>query len=157
MTVKTPLGPDALLLVAFSGQEAISRLFSYRLELVAPNQVDVAFDKLLAQKVTVSVELPQNQKRHFNGIVKRCSQGSRDDTFTTYLIELVPQLWLLTKNFQSRIFQHKTVPDILKEVLKGVDPKFEIQGAFEPREYCVQYRESDFHFASRLMEEEGIY
>src|SRR5204862_4183364 len=58
----------------------------------------------------------------------------------------------------SRIFQHKTVPEILKELFKKlIDVTFEIQGTFEPREYCVQYRESDFHFVSRLMEEEGIY
>jgi type VI secretion system secreted protein VgrG len=71
--------------------------------------------------------------------------------------DLVPQLWLLTKNVQSRIFQQKSVPDILKEVLKGLDFTSEIQGTFAPRDYCVQYRESDFDFASRLMEEEGIY
>src|SRR5262249_12530283 len=65
--------------------------------------------------------------------------------------------WLWTKNVQSRIFQQKSVPDILKEVLKGLDFSSEIQGTFEPRDYCVQYRESDFDFASRLMEEEGIY
>src|SRR5437588_127803 len=65
--------------------------------------------------------------------------------------------WLLTKRAQSRIFQHQSVPDILKKVLTGVDVAYEIQGTFEPRDYCVQYRETDFHFASRLMEEEGIY
>src|SRR5262249_32657177 len=56
-----------------------------------------------------------------------------------------------------RIFQHKSVPDILKEVLKGIDASFDIQGTFEQRDFCVQYRETDFNFASRLMEEEGIY
>src|SRR5437667_748371 len=70
---------------------------------------------------------------------------------------MVPQLWLLTKNVQSSIFQQKSLPDILKEVLKGLDQSSEIQGTFTPRDYCVQYRESDFDFASRLMEEEGIY
>jgi type VI secretion system secreted protein VgrG len=58
---------------------------------------------------------------------------------------------------QSRIFQQKTLPDILKEVLKGLDVSYQIQGTFAPREICVQYRESDFNFASRLMEEEGIF
>src|SRR5262249_39376889 len=58
---------------------------------------------------------------------------------------------------QSRVFQQITVPDILKKVLKGLDAKWDLQGRYEPRDYCVQYRESDFAFASRLMEEEGIY
>src|SRR5262249_7300860 len=131
--------------------------FDYRLELAALNHIEVPFDKLLGQKVTVSLELPEGQKRHFNGIVHRCSQGTRDDTFTSYQVELVPQFWLLTKNIQSRIFQHQTVPDILKKVLEVLDVAFELQGTFQPREFCVQYRESDFEFASRLMEEEGIY
>jgi type VI secretion system secreted protein VgrG len=73
----------------------------------------------------------------------------------------VPAAFLLSRKTQSRIFQHKKVyPDILKEVLRGVDGLdvvWEIDGTFENRDYCVQYRESDFAFASRLMEEEGIY
>ncbi len=77
------------------------------------------------------------------------------------MLDLVPEPFLLSRKTQSRIFQHNMiVPDILKEVLKGVDGldvTWEIQGTFEPRDYCVQYRESDFAFASRLMEEEGIY
>lgn len=63
----------------------------------------------------------------------------------------------MTQNIQSRIFQHKSVPDILKKVFKGFEVSYEIQGEFQARNYCVQYRESDFDFASRLMEEEGIY
>ena len=66
-------------------------------------------------------------------------------------------MWLLTKRTQSRIFQHVSVPDILKKVFEGFEVAYQIQGTFEPRDYCVQYRESDFAFASRLMEEEGIY
>ena len=157
MTVKTPLGPDSLLLVGFSGREAISQLFEYSLDLIAPDQAEIPFEKLLAQKVSVSLELPDSEKRYFSGIVRRFSQGRRDDTFTYYHMEVVPQFWLLKKKIQSRVFQHKTVPDILKEVFKGLDVSYEIQGTFSPREYCVQYRESDFDFASRLMEEEGIF
>jgi type VI secretion system secreted protein VgrG len=63
----------------------------------------------------------------------------------------------LTRRAQSRIFQHLNVPDILKKVFAGLDVTYEIQGTFHPRDYCVQYRETDFNFASRLMEEEGIY
>src|SRR6185436_15561507 len=91
------------------------------------------------------------------GIICRVGQGGRDATFTAYQLDLVPKFWLLTHRWQSRIFQHVAVPDILKAVLKGVDFTSEIQGKFEPRDYCVQYRESDFNFATRLMEEEGIY
>jgi type VI secretion system secreted protein VgrG len=157
MAVTTPLGKDALLLVGFSGQEAISQLFAFQLELLAENKTDVAFDKLLGQGVVVQLVLPQGKKRTFSGIVSRLSQGERDDIFTAYRLEMVPPCWLLTRRFQSRIFQQMTVPDILKKVLAGLDVAYEIQGTFYPRDYCVQYRESDWDFASRLMEEEGIY
>jgi type VI secretion system secreted protein VgrG len=156
LELATPLGKDALLLVGLTGQEAVSRLFHFQLDLIADVKKDIAFDKLLGQKVTAAVALPGGKKRFFNGVCSRFSQGGRDGTFATYRMEIVPQFWLLTRRTQSRIFQHVSVPDILKKVLEGVDAAFEIQGTFHPRDYCVQYRESDFAFASRLMEEEGI-
>src|SRR5262249_47036455 len=97
------------------------------------------------------------QQRYFNGICSRVSQGARDPIFTAYRMEMVPETWLLTRTAQSRIFQHKTVPDILKEVLDGFDVEFQLQGKFEPRECCGQYPEPDFNFLSRLREEEGIF
>jgi type VI secretion system secreted protein VgrG len=157
ISVTTPLGKDALLLVGFAGQEAISHLFSFQLDLVAPNETTVPFDKLLGQKITVNLALANGKSRAFNGICIRASQGSQDEMFTAYRVDLVPQFWLLTRRAQSRIFQHLSVPDILKQVLQGLDVSFELQGTFQPRDYCVQYRETDFNFASRLMEEEGIY
>ncbi len=161
LEVTTPLGPDKLLLTGFSGQEGISQLFHFHLDLVAENDQEIQFEKLLGQKITVRVgrggKYSADQSHYFNGITAAVSQGSQDDRLTSYQIQMVPMLWLLTRKVQSRIFQHKTVPDILKEVLTGIDVEFEIRGDFEQREYCVQYRETDFEFASRLMEEEGIY
>jgi type VI secretion system secreted protein VgrG len=157
LQIITPLGPDALFLVGLSGREALSQLFRFDLELLADNGREIAFDKLLGQPVSIGLALGGGKGRYFNGIVSRFSQGARDTTFTRYRAEVVPQFWLLTRRVQSRIFQHQTVPAILKKVLKGLDVQFELQGTFHPRNYCVQYRESDFAFASRLMEEEGIF
>lgn len=159
LTVTTPLGKDVLLLRAFSGHEGVSQLFSFQLDLIAEHAADIAFDKLLGQKITIHLTLPDKSQRHFNGFCVRVSQGERDPrekTFTAYRAEIVPQFWLLTHKAQSRIFQHLSVPDILKKVLAGLDVTYELQGTFEPRDFCVQYRETDFNFASRLMEEEGI-
>jgi type VI secretion system secreted protein VgrG len=161
MAINTALGKDVLLLDIFAGKEAISEPFHFKLGMFATDPTKVAFDKLLGQNVTVKFQ--QDPPRYFNGIISRLSQGQRakglDDgtMLLRFEAELVPQLWLLKKNVQSRIFQQKSVPDILKVVLQGIDTKFQIDGTFEPRDYCVQYRESDFDFASRLMEEEGIY
>ena len=157
MEVTTPLGKDKLLLVAFAGQESISRLFSFQLDLVAENGTEVAFEKLLGQKINVRLDLFNKQKRYFSGICNRIIQGERDTVFTRYRMDIVPELWRLTKKAQSRIFQQKSVPDILKEVLNGLNVTYEISGTFHPRDFSVQYRETDFNFASRLMEEEGIY
>src|SRR5581483_6871221 len=147
----------------FSGTEAISALFEFQLDLLAEPQTDVAFDKLLGQPATVRVLQADGSFRFVNGIVNRVSQGAEvrgklgDVTFVRYAATLVPALWLLTRKAQSRIFQQVSAPDILKQVLQGLDVTYEIQGTFHPRDYCVQYRETDFAFASRLMEEEGIY
>jgi type VI secretion system secreted protein VgrG len=157
LAVTTSLGPDALLLTGFTGQEAISQLFSFRLNLLAANDKTIACDKILGQRVTIDLALPGGKKRCFDGIASRIVQGSRDTEYTQYQLEMVPQFWLWTKKVQSRTFQHLTVPDILKQVLAGLDVTFDIRGDFHPRDFCVQYRESDFHFANRLMEEEGIY
>src|SRR5208283_17029 len=138
MAVSTPLGPDVLLLQQFSGSEFLSRLFRFQLEMLAESSTDIAFDQILSQ----SQQLPSPMGSAF---------------FTRYHAEIVPQLWLLTRNAQSRIFQQIAVPDILKQVLTGLSVEYQLQGTYKPRDYCVQYRETDFDFASRIMEEEGIY
>jgi type VI secretion system secreted protein VgrG len=157
MAVTTPLGKDALLLAGFAGREGISQLFSFQLQLLATNDTPISFEKLLGQKISVAMSLPSGVERYFNGIARQVGEGKRDQTFTHYRIEMVPKFWLWTKKVQSRVFQHLSVPDILTQVLTGLDVAFELNGTFHPRDYCVQYRESDFDFASRLMEEEGIY
>jgi type VI secretion system secreted protein VgrG len=163
MKVDTPLGKDVLLLVGFSGMEAISQLFNFDLELLAEGNPVIPFDKVLGQKLTVTLELPEKKRRFFSGIVSRFSQGEQiigqnpNQFFTVYRAEIVPQFWLLTRRAQSRIFQHMNVPDILKKVLDGFDVDYRLQGTFQPRDYCVQYRETDFNFASRMMEDEGIF
>ncbi len=157
LTVTTPLGPNFFVVKALSAREGVSELFDFQLDLLAENGKEVAFDRLLGEKICVTLEAPGSKKRHFHGLCQRVSQGESDVTKTTYRLELVPQFWLLTRRAQSRIFQHMTIPDILKKVLTGLDVSYEIQGSYQPRDYCVQYRETDFQFASRLMEEEGIF
>lgn len=172
LQVTTPLGEDVLLLESFKGTEPISGLFEFELEMLAEeaNLNKIEFDKILGQSVTITLKMKAktDTTRYFNGIVVRMIQGhqvfSRKGSveFYRYRAVVAPKLWLLTRTVRSRIFQQRKVDEILKEVLKSaytgqtIDDS-DIQGKFNPREYCVQYRESDFHFASRLMEEEGIY
>ena len=157
LRVITPLGPDVLLIMALNGCEGISRLFCFDLELIAENDNKISFETILGKEVTVMLDSPIGGTRYFSGICSSVAQGGQDMNFTTYRMEVVPEFWLLTRRSQSRIFQQMTVPDILKKVLKGLKVEIKLQGQYEPRDYCVQYRETDFAFASRLMEEEGIY
>jgi type VI secretion system secreted protein VgrG len=154
----TPLGRDKLLATELTGREAISELFDFDLMALAEHNTEVPFEKLLGQEVIVRIEPKDGDIRYLSGIVKTIERRERQlHEFVRYRLELVPQFWLLTRQFLSRIFQQMTVPDILKKVLTGLNVDYQLQGDFKSREYCVQYRESSFDFASRLMEEEGIY
>lgn len=155
----TPLGPNQLLLNHIKGQEAISRLFSFHLAVLATDSTNVAFEKLVGQQVSFGVlgGMLGMGNRDFDGIAIQVAQGARLDDFYSYEITVAPKIWKLTRTFRSRIFQHITVPDILKKIFEGYDVDYQIVGDFEERNYCTQYQESDFDFASRLMEEEGIY
>jgi type VI secretion system secreted protein VgrG len=157
ITATTPLGPDVLLLRGFSGVESLSQLFHFRLEMQAEDGAAVPFDRLVGQKVTIRLALDAGEARYINGVCNRVRRGVSDATFTPYDLEIVPQFWFLTLVAQSRIFQQVTVPEILKTVFSGVDVEFQLQGTYYARDFCVQYRETDHNFASRLMEEEGIY
>jgi type VI secretion system secreted protein VgrG len=163
MSVETPLGADALLLETLTGTEALSEPFRFELGLFAQPGTPIDFERLLGQSVTVRIDVPAGGTRFVNGIISRFTQGGEvrgsggDVTFIRCRAELVPRLWLLGRRTHSRIFQQITVPDILKQVFAGLDATLQLQSHYEERDYCVQYRETDLAFASRLMEEEGIY
>ncbi len=157
----TPLGANILLIRSIDGLEALSQLFSFRIECFAANDKTVDFSQLIGKSVTVRVILDQAAspipRRYFNGVVQTVTRGGRNDTTTSYSLQVVPSFWFLTRTTRSRVYQQESVPDILKKVLLGFPVQWELQGTFEPRDYCTQYRESDFDFASRLMEEEGMF
>jgi type VI secretion system secreted protein VgrG len=155
----TPLGKDKLLIRSFEGDEELSQLFHYQVHVVASRSETIDFSKLLGQPVGIAVRLfsAAEPTRFFQGLVNTVSRGVRGNDTTAYTLHIVPALWTLTRSTQSRIFQQQSVPDILKAVLGSLSVAWELQGSYQPREFCVQYRESDFAFASRLMEDEGIF
>ena len=157
LILTTPLGKDVLLVTSFQGHESISQLFDFEMEMLAERGTKIPFDQILGHTVTLEMRLLNGDKRYFNALVKQFTQSRRDEIFVSYRASLTPTLWLLTKKVRSRIFQHVTVPDILNAVLAGMDVIYEFSATYFPRDYCVQYGESDFDFVSRLMEEEGIY
>jgi type VI secretion system secreted protein VgrG len=163
LSISTPLGKDYLLMKRMKATENLSDLFRIDVELLHEEDSPgyeptlVKPEAIIGQSVSIEINTREDYSRIFNGIVTQFSQGHRDIRFSYYYATIMPQVWTLTQKVQSRIFQHISVPDILKKVFQGFRVDYEIQGTFKPRNYCVQYRESDFAFASRLMEEEGFY
>src|SRR5690606_38630267 len=156
--IKTPLGDD-LLFHAMRGEEELGRAYVYELELLSLKE-DLPLDDLLGQDACVEVDLPKGGTRYFHGIITKFSQGPRRGGYVTYTAELRPWLWLLTRTADCRIFQQKTVPEIVKAVFREhgfSDFKDALGGQYSALDYCVQYRETDFDFVSRLLEQEGIY
>ena len=152
------LGDDSLLVQQIDGEELISGLFSFQVRVLSEKS-DLAFDSIVGQDASLTIALPDGTKQYVHAIVGRFRQAGTTLRFTTYFAELYPKMWLLTRTRNCRIFQNKSVPDIVKQVLgeHGVTSINDtLTGSYDPREYCVQYRETAFDFVSRLMEAEGI-
>jgi type VI secretion system secreted protein VgrG len=159
ISLDTPLGEDKLLLTSLTGSEAISRLFSFRMNMLSDDPA-IDFTQIIGQSVTVSLIQSDDSKRFFNGIVSRFSSAGVDGDRTNYEMEVVPSIWLLTRNANCRIFHNKTVQEIIEDIFndRGISNyEFSLNGSYSPMEYCVQYRETDFNFISRLMEQFGIF
>jgi type VI secretion system secreted protein VgrG len=156
--ISTPLGADVLLLRGFTGAEAISQLFHFDLDLLSESD-SIKFGDVVGKNVTLRIFDANGAERQWNGFITRFSQGEQDGRFTTYRAEMMPWLWFLSRTADCRIFQNMKAPDIIKKIfgdLKFKDFELRLYGDFATRDYCVQYRETDLNFVSRLMEEEGI-
>jgi type VI secretion system secreted protein VgrG len=167
LELKTPLGPDVLCIDRGTMTERVSRLFTLQMDVLAdlPKADRVQPPQLLGKGVTLTVRLPEDQKRHFHGMVSRFTVIGRDERHAYFRMEVVPWLWLLTLSSDCKVFQDQTVPEILKAIFQEWQGKYpdlvafedKLEGSYKKLDYCVQYRETDFNFVSRLMEEEGIY
>ncbi|RLW66917.1 MAG: type VI secretion protein ImpA [gamma proteobacterium symbiont of Stewartia floridana] len=159
LQIKTPLGPDELLILRMEAREELGRLSEFTVDLLSDNE-EIAHDDLLGKQMTVQMDLVDGGKRYFNGFVSQFTQIGHIAYFAHYRATLRPWLWFLTRTSDCRIFQNKKVPDIIKEVFQEngfSDFEDKLSGSYREWEYCVQYRETDFNFISRLMEQEGIY
>nr|WP_314577989.1 type VI secretion system tip protein TssI/VgrG [uncultured Pseudomonas sp.] len=160
IAIACTLGADVLLFRRMSATEGLSTLSEYVIDLYS-ERMDLELDDVLATPMTVSVALPKGGERYFSGIVTRFFYTGRQGRFATYHAVLRPWLWFLTLSSDCRIFQSQSVPDIVKSVfalytIADVDTSG-LSASYSPLTYCVQYRETDFDFVSRLLEQEGIY
>ncbi|WAE52760.1 type VI secretion system Vgr family protein [Stutzerimonas frequens] len=143
----------------FQGREAISQPYRFDLELVS-ERPDLDLESLLHRPAFLAFA-PDGSGIH--GLVHQAAQGESGQRLTRYRLMLVPQLAYLAHRTNQRIFQHLSVPQIVAQVLEehGIQAdayRFQLGPViYPPREYCVQYDETDLHFLQRLCEEEGIH
>ena len=154
------LPPDTFQVLRFEGTEGISEPFKFELQLIS-NDPDIEFSKVVNEMATFTM-MRGDEEVPINGIVTDFSLHGRTEDYVVYRATLRPRLHRLSLSYGSRIFQEKKVEDILRTVLKEAglssnDFRFALQESYSPREYCVQYEETDLSFISRLMEFEGMY
>ncbi len=163
LTMTSPLGADVLIPVSLSTHEAISTPFLFNVEAVC-QQGTVDPNQLLHQPVCVTLQAGGEPLRHFHGIVQSVTSGAPvrgkalSDGFTIYQLTLVPRLWFLSQTVDCRVYEQKSATDIIKAMFTDIGLT-DISGppSATTRPYTVQFNETDLHFATRLMEEEGWF
>ncbi len=154
-------------LESFRGEERLSALFVYDLELridqtkIEPKDVighDVSF------RITDQEGREDNvrEPRHFSGLIAGILAGEMaSDRRRRYHVSVVPSVWRLTQRSNCRVFQEVTVKDVVERVFSDAGfSDYDLQGVTKTHptlKYCVQYMESDFAFVSRMLEEHGIF
>jgi len=160
--LKTPFGDNVLVLKSLSGAEGLGELFGFYIEALSED-ANLDFDKALGQACTIRLDTFQEKERFFCGILTQAQWVAADEYYNNYRLVLRPWPWLLGHNAGCRIYLDKNVKDIIQDVFtkagfsNGTDFKFQTNGNYDTIDYCVQYRETDLAFVSRLMEQYGIY
>ena len=158
ISIKTPLGADKLVLRRFSYSDTLNEPFVMAADMLSSDQ-SIAFDQIVGHPVTITMDLAGGGKRHFNGIVSNLVQKGREVGTAVYQATIVPWLSHLSNVSDCQIFQNETIPDIVSKVIKKAgftDIEVDLAGSYSPLEFCVQYRESNRSFVSRLLEKAGI-
>ena len=155
------LGQNELLFMHLDAREALGGLPDVRMELVRrTKKTAVTADRLLGKNAALKI-LHEKGDRFLHGIVTRFERGGHIGDFDIYRLELRPWLWHLTLGADCRIFQNLDAIEIIKKVFQAYSSagpvSYKQTGSFPKRPYTVQYRESDYDFVMRLMEEEGLY
>lgn len=148
-------------LLSLTAKEALSRPFELRVEFRCESP-DLKLSQFLGQPMGLEIEM-SDAKRYFHGLVTQLVLSQKKKTkFFVYEAILRPWFWFLSQTQDSRIFQGLNVVQIFDELHKdhkkiagSLDKK--LSTTYAPKEYCVQYRESDMNFLGRLMAKEGIY
>ena len=157
--VTSPLGKDVLLFRQLAGHEQVGTLFEFNYELLS-EQDGLDADSILGQGLALSFTVLGGGTRHLHGVVTEFTQTGRSLRYSHYRAVVRPWPWFLTRTADCRVFTNLSVPDIFKQVVGAYgfsDYELNLNTTYKPLAYCMQYRETDFSFISRLFEHEGIY
>lgn len=154
------LHPDDLQIVDFEGVEGLSRLYRYEINLMSKSP-DIPYESVINEAATL-FRRRTGPEIKLHGIVSEFEIGAESSSWYAYHAVVVPRLWALTLTYKSQPYVGRSVPEIIEDVLNrnnltGADYELRLSDAYEARSYCVQYKETDFNFISRLMEYEGIF
>lgn len=152
------LGPESVGVLGISGTEALGRLYEFQVDLFPREGEPLDLSALTGEEALLTVQVRGGRARYVHGLVRAAEQVGQVGGRWRYRVWVVPKVWRLTRVQRSRIFQKKSVPEILQAVLgeAGVEYRLWWEGQYGAREYCTQYRETDWAFLSRLMEHEGL-
>lgn len=146
---------------SFTGIERISLPFEFSIELVSLS-ANEDLNGLIGTEALLTILDRSMVPRYVHGCIREMEQLHTANEYTHYRCSLVPRLFFLDTIRDHRIFQNLSVDQIIGQILNEQgfvqdSYQFSLCYSYEPREYCVQYGETDLHFISRLCEEEGIY
>ncbi|WP_050862714.1 type VI secretion system Vgr family protein [Enterobacter kobei] len=157
--------------LAFEGDEALSRPFSYRIEFTSADHV-ISKEMMLMKAASLTLQAPVDQGygikmqqavRTLQGVVTGFERLSTSKDETHYALTLRPRLALLDRSHQNAVYQDMSVPQIVEKILRerhnmrGQDFLFSLAKAYPRREQVMQYGEDDLHFITRLLGEVGIW
>jgi len=140
-------------------REGLSKLTETTIEFQSKNKA-VKLDEIVGRAMTVHLITPGDKERLFSGLCISVENLGFHNGYGQYVAEVRPWFWMLTRTQDCRVFQEKTAVEIIRALFSEYgfsDIQDRLSDSYETRTYCVQYRETDFDFICRLMEEEGIY
>ena len=157
-------GGDLFSVVSYTATDSISNLYRYDITLKAPLAAAIDLDDMLDSSARFSIDIGEGESP-VHGILSTFDEVRMSGDYVFYQAVLVPRLWNLSTYKTNEIYTaEKTVDNIIRTVLNNADltenvdyDLTNIKGTLLERDYVCQFRESDFAFISRLMENEGIY
>jgi type VI secretion system secreted protein VgrG len=159
----SPLGSDVVL-VAFRGHEHINQPFRFVVWVTVPLDAVPSPGDVLGQALTLSIEgnEPGTAPQPTNGIITRLDEVDETEERALLRVEVRPKLWLLSLSEHSRSYVDKTLEEVLEETLQaaglsGSDYRLDLEADYPTRSHVTQYKESDLHFVTRLLERDGAY